>query len=146
MLFDALGWPWPKHDCRGSSEIGESGLSGWAAVDVLRAMGVPIDARVMQRAFPTATSGRKSTTPTPDPIIAVQPRAGEQIPLLAMIRELFTDTSRTKRLNTLGVIGSVLLRLPHGPLWQTTLVVNSERPNLSYTCILPEQIELPKTQ
>jgi hypothetical protein len=100
----------------------------------------------MQKAFPsTATGRRAAATPSPELIKAVQPRvAGEQITLLAVIRELFTDTKRTERLKTLGAIGEKLLRLPKGPLWQTTLVVNDKRPNLTYTCILPQRIGVPQ--
>lgn len=41
-------------------------------------------------------------------------------------------------------MGAKLLLLPKGKLWQVTLTVNSERPNLSYTCILPEGLGLSK--
>jgi len=61
-----------------------------------------------------------------------------------MVRDLMTETKRTERLGALGDVGTKLLRLPKGPLWQVTLVVNSERPNLTYTCILPQRLGLPK--
>jgi len=75
---------------------------------------------------------------------AVQPKAGKKIDLVAIVRELLTDTKKTEQLNALGDLGTKLLKLPKGGLWQLTLVVNSERPNLTYTCILPARIGLPK--
>jgi hypothetical protein len=75
---------------------------------------------------------------------AVQPRPGQRIRILAVVRDLLTDTKRTQALKTLGTIGARLLRLPRGALWQATLIVNNEKPNLTYTCVLPQSVGLPK--
>jgi hypothetical protein len=48
-------------------------------------------------------------------------------------------------LGVLGNVGRKLLNLPTGALWQVTVVNNGKRPNLSYTCILPARLGLPKT-
>jgi hypothetical protein len=121
-------------------------LSGWVAVDLLRANAVPIDPSIMQKAFPPPEiNKRKSGTAlTAEHIKPVQPRAMEQVTLLAVLRDLFTETKRTKSLNKLGEIGAKLLHLPKGQLWQATLVVNSVRPNLTYTCMIPERLGLPR--
>jgi hypothetical protein len=149
VLFDSLGWPWPKHDCGGGGGgggIGGSGLNGWVAADILRANGVSIDQRIMQTLFPSsiAKGAKSKAPPPPKPMTAVQPSAGEQIALLAVIRGLLTGTNRTERLSSLGALGAKLLRLPKGRLWQVTLVVNSVHPNLAYTCIVPERLGLPR--
>jgi hypothetical protein len=144
VLFDKPKPPWPEHDCS-SGGIGGSGLSGWAAVDVLRANGIPIDANIMAKVFPAKLrSGKAGASPPTDSMEAMQPEAGKKIDLVAVARELLTDTKKTDRLNALGDIGAKLLKLPKGDLWQLTLVVNSERPNLTYTCILPARLGLPK--
>jgi len=121
-------------------------LSGWVAVDVLRANGVPIDPSIMQKAFPPPeiSNAKATKAPPSENMKAVHPTAGEQIAVLAVIRDLFAETNRTERLKSLDALGEKLLRLPKGPLWQSTLVVNSERPNLTYTCIVPERLGLPR--
>jgi hypothetical protein len=120
-------------------------LSGWAAVDVLRANGVPIDANIMAKVFPAKLrSGKVGAPPPSESMTAMHPEAGKKIDLVAIVRELLTDTKKTDRLNALGDLGTKLLKLPKGDLWQLTLVVNSKRPNLTYTCILPARLGLPK--
>lgn len=144
VLFDKPKPPWPEHDYS-SGGIGGSGLSGWAAIDVLRANGIAIDADIMAKVFPPKASSRRGgVSPPPESMAAVQPKAGKKIDLVAIVRELLTDTKKTEQLNALGDLGTKLLKLPKGGLWQLTLVVNSERPNLTYTCILPARIGLPK--
>ena len=120
-------------------------MSGWAAVDVLRANGIPIDANIMAKVFPAKLrSGKVGASPPPESMTAIQPKAGKKINFVAIVRELLTDTKKTDRLNALGDVGAKLLKLPKGDLWQLTLVVNSERPNLTYTCILPARLGLPR--
>jgi hypothetical protein len=137
VLLDKPAPPWPEHDC-GSGGIGGSGLKGWEAVDVLRANGVTISADILDKIFPVAErSSKNPKSPPPESIIAVQPIAGANLTFLAVVRELLTDTKRTAELNSLGAVGARILRLPKGDLWQITLVVNNERPNKTYTCILP---------
>jgi hypothetical protein len=143
VLFDQPKPPWPEHDCS-SGGIGGSGLSGWAAVDVLRANGIPIDANIMAKVFSAKLRPGKAGAPPPESMAAIQPEAGKKIDLVAVVRELLTDTKKTDRLNALGDVGAKLLKLPKGDLWQLTLVVNSERPNLTYTCILPARLGLSK--
>jgi hypothetical protein len=135
VLFDKPKPPWAEHDCS-SGGIGGIGLSGWAAVDVLRANGVPIDANIMAKVFPPKLrSGKAGASPPPESMAAMEPEAGKKIDLVAIVRGLLTDTKKTDRLKALGDLGTKLLRLPKGDLWQLTLVINSERPNLTYTCI-----------
>jgi hypothetical protein len=143
VLFESLGWPWPEHECRG---IGGSGLSGWIAVDILRANAVPIDSGIMQKAFPPPElQNRKPNRPLPsEQTKAVLPTAGKRVTLLGVVRDMFTTTKRTKHLENLGSLGAKFLRLPKGPLRQVTFVVNSERPNLTYTCIVPARLGLPR--
>jgi hypothetical protein len=73
----------------------------------------------------------------------VQP-TNRKLSILGIVRELYTETKKVSQLKELGEIGRKLLRLPDGPLWQVTLVVNSERPNLSYTCVLSTRLGLPR--
>jgi hypothetical protein len=119
-------------------------LSGWAAVDVLRAKGVPIDSNIMGKVFPPKLRSDKVVSPPSESMAAMEPEAGKKIDFVAIVRELLTDTKKTDRLKAPGDLGKKLLRLPKGDLWQLTLVVNSERPNLTYTCILPARLGLSK--
>jgi hypothetical protein len=142
VLFDKPRPPWPEHDCRTSGSLGGSGLSGWAAVDVLRAHGVPIDAGIRAKVFAKKPSTTRAAATAVDETKAIEPASGQKVGLLAVVRDLLTDTKRTSRLNSLGAVGSRMLRLPGGTLWQLTLVANSERPNRSYTCVIPASLEL----
>lgn len=60
------------------------------------------------------------------------------------MRELLTGSKKIAGLVELGEVDAKLLQLPMGKLWQVTLVVSKERPNLSYTCILPAAVGLAK--
>jgi hypothetical protein len=85
-------------------------LSGWAAVDVLRANGIPIDANIMAKVFPAKLRPGKTGASQPtDSMAAMQPEVGKKIDLIAVARELLTDTKKTDRLNALGDIGAKLV-------------------------------------
>jgi hypothetical protein len=111
----------------------------------LRANGVPIVPSILDKVFPA--SARKKPTPqlASDDIKAVKPVGGARRFLLAIVRELLTETNRTERVTALGPVGAKLLHLPRDPLGQVTLIVNSRRPSLTYTCILPQRLGLPKS-
>ena len=141
VLFDEPRPPWPEHNCEETGTIGRSGLKGWIAADVLRANGVSITPEIMALLFPESTA-KKKTAPPPPPIRKVGPKSGQSLHLLAVLREISRSTNRTAELDSLSGVGAKLLNLPKGKLWQITLVVNSERPNLSYTCVLPAALGL----
>ncbi len=144
VLFDVPRPPWDEHNCEETGTIGRSGLKGWIAADVLRANGVSISPKIMAMLFPES-SAKKKSAPQPQPIRKVSPKAGPRVSLLAVVREMSRGTKRTAELDALGGVGAQLLNLPKGKLWQITLVVNSERPNLSYTCALPAGLGLPES-
>jgi hypothetical protein len=144
VLLDMNHPPWEEHDCSATGTLGRSGLKGWAAVDVLRSAGVPISADIMSKVFPGAEGGKKPAAPSPPAMTAVKPKAGQKVTVLALVGNLLTSTKKTDELGKLGGVGAKLLQLPKGKLWQITLIVNSVRPNLSYTCVLPENLALPK--
>ena len=144
VLLDMNHPPWDDHDCSATGTLGRSGLKGWAAVDVLRSNGVPINAEIMSKIFPGADASKKKPAPPAASMKAVKPKADQKIGVLALVRDLLTSTKKIAELGGLGEVGAKLLQLPKGKLWQVTLIVNSERPNLSYTCILPEGIGLSK--
>ena len=143
VLFDALGSPWPKHECSGTGGtggIGGSGLSGWEAVDVLRAHGAPISHDVLKKIFPGEQSERRSAESSVD-MKRIEPTAGQIKDLLAVIRELRASTSRTSAIDALPTMGKKLLGLDANvSYWQITLVQNHIRPNESYTALVPEYL------
>lgn len=144
VLLDTNRPPWDEHDCSTTGTLGRSGLKGWAAIDVLRSAGVPISPDIMSKVFDSPTPKRSSAGTKPS-IKAIKPKNGHKIGILALVSDLITRTTKkTDVLDDLGGIGSKVLQLPKGKLWQATLVVNSEQPNLSYTCVLPADLGLPK--
>ena len=145
VLLDMNHPPWEDHDCSVTGTIGRSGLQGWNAVDALRSNGVPINSDIMSKVFPADQRGQKGASPPSASMRAVKPKAGHKVEILALVRDLRVTTKTISALNDLSDVGAKLLKLPKGPLWQATLVVNSERPNLSYTCVLPASVGLPKT-
>lgn len=60
------------------------------------------------------------------------------------MRDLLTGSKKIAGLVELGEVDAKPLQLPMGKLWQVTLVVSKERPNLSYACILPAAVGLAK--
>jgi hypothetical protein len=145
VLLDMNRPPWDEHDCSATGTLGRSGIKGWAAVDVLRSNGVPINADIMSKIFPGgSTATKKSATPSIPSVKAVKPSTDERLSVLALISELLTSTKKTHHLDNLGEVGTKLLQLPKGKLWQATLLINSERPNLSYTCVVSASLGLSK--
>jgi hypothetical protein len=144
VLFDEPRAPWSEHNCQETGTIGRSGLKGWIAADVLRANGVSISPKIMTLLFPQS-SAKKKTEPPPQPIKKIAPKSGQSLHLLAVVREISRGTKRTAELDVLSGVGAKILNLPKGKLWQITLVANSERPNLSYTCVLPAALGLPES-
>lgn len=141
VLFDYPRPPWREHDCR--SGIGGSGYLGWQAVDVLRSKGIPIVESVLDKIFPNAKNPRDALKAASTDIRAVAPKRVKRS-LLAVVRELYDQTNRTERMKLLSGLGREFLKLPPGAFGQITLVKNGTIPNLSYTCILPAILGLPK--
>jgi len=143
MLFDALGWPWPKHTCSGAGGaggIGGSGFSGWEAVDVLRAHGATISNDVLKKIFPGQSQERRNVWTT-DNIKRIEPAHGQTRDLLAVVRELHSHTRQTSAVENLSTMGKTLLGLDTGIRhWQITLVQNDIRPNESLTALIPEHL------
>lgn len=137
VLFDRLGTPWPKHACGG---IGGSGLSGWTAVEALRALGAPITPDVMAKIFPgqglSDRSVRQEITTR-----KIEPERDSQRSLLAVVRELNQDTKRTRDIAALPDLGRKLLGLDSRVRYrQITLVNNRVLPNESYTALVPDRL------
>lgn len=141
VLLEAMGWPWPRHDCRSHSSasggVGGSGLSGWTAVNKLRRLGIPITDAAMEKIFPEERSGPQVTHPVEE-TKKVDPSGHGTKDLLAVLRELQERTGRTALIESLPVMGKKLLGLEaHFRYWQVTLVRNDVQPNESYTALIP---------
>ena len=139
VLFDELGAPWPKHACAGGG-IGGSGLSGWTAVDALRAQGAPISSDVMAKIFPG--NGKNDHNVRQEITIRkIEPERDSQRSLLAVVRELNQHIRRTKDIAALSDLGIKLLGLdPRIRYRQITLVNNEVRPNESHTALVPDHL------
>jgi hypothetical protein len=143
VLFDYPRPPWQEHECH--SGIGGSGYSGWQAVDVLRSMGVPIVESVLDKIFPKAKNKQQALKSAAEDTRAVPPKRNAHRSFLALVSDLHPQTNRTERMRALGGIGAKFFNLPSGSFGQITLINNGKHPNLSYTCILPERLGLPKS-
>jgi hypothetical protein len=136
VLFDELGFPWPKHKCSG-----ERLPTGWEAVHKLRSLGVvftpEVNARLAEIAFGKKTKVQQERLPA---IAHVEP-TNERKTLIAMLREFNEDTKRTKSLEELGPLGYQILSLNKAQKYaQITIHVIPEKAQTqrhSYTCLLP---------
>lgn len=143
VLLQAMGWPWPQHECRSHSPasggLGGSGLSGWMAVNKLRRLGIPITEAVMEKIFPEdSPASRDART---DDTRKVEPLGHGAKDLLAVLRELKRTTRRTVDIEDLPVMGKKLLGLEiHVRYWQVTLIRNDIQPNESYTALIPDPL------
>ena len=63
-----------------------------AAVDVLRAHGVLIDAGIMAKVFAKKPSTKRAASTAVDETRAIEPTSGQKVGLLAVVRDLLTDT------------------------------------------------------
>jgi hypothetical protein len=108
-------------------------------------MGFPIYESILNKIFLKESNKQQALKSASNDIKAVTPKPRARRTFLAVVRELYTETNRTEVIGALGGVGAKLLNLPQGPLWQVTLVNNGKLPNLSYTCILPARLGLPKS-
>lgn len=140
-LFDSLGGSWPKHACGPGAGIGGSGLSGWSAVDALAAAGASITPDVMKKVFPSYPTPQGEKKRQLD-IVSVSPSSDRILDVIGVVREIVERSKQTKYVDGLGTIGRKMLGIPaDARFWQITLVDNSSRPNLSYTCLVSTKIE-----
>ncbi len=116
VLFDELGWPWPRHNC-----------PDWPGDQI------PVELRELEPPEPIPP-GQHDTR-------RIDPAAGEERSLLVVVRELNASTNRTEEVGTLGEYGRQLLGLePGAHYWQITLVDNRVRPNESFTALVSERL------
>lgn len=142
VLFDALGPVWDEHDCWSSEAggIGGSGYSGWNALDVLQSAGMKVTSDVMAAVFPNSQTKQQSDIQQPQ-TVRVEPLGNMKEQVIAIIRDVHSETKLTKSLDELGVMGQELLGLDKAKNWmQLTLIANNERPNRSFTCIVPDTL------
>lgn len=138
VLFDELGWPWPKHVC---DNTGGSDLSGWQAVDVLRAHGVSISHDIVQKIFPPNYQLSRESNREQIEIVKIEPVENSRQTILAVVREIEMETKKTKVQESLPEFGKKLFGIdPKLTCCQVTLVDNTDRPNKSFTGLAPSHL------
>lgn len=140
VLFDHLGHPWPKHTCSDPDNeggIGGSGLSGWEAVETIRAQGIPITPEIIEKIFLDRPSKVHHFNPE-DKTVAVVPQNRTTRDIAAVVREIHTDTGRIRSVKQLPKMGYRILGLdPTERYHQITLIDSSLSPNESFTALIP---------
>ena len=130
VLFDALGWPWPLHRCPEYRDL--NGVGGGDG-----SVGVPDSLEHTARA--SSLPERPSALPAVA-IESVAPSPGPPLEVVAVIREIYTSTKRTRAIDDLSDFGKTLLGLDTNAQYrQVTLVQNDSRPNKSYTALVSEK-------
>ena len=137
VLFDFPRPPWDYHECGGG--VGGSGLSGWAAVDVLRNRGIAITPDIMEKIF--ENEGGKVSHPSRNDNIEtekINPTGSEKTDFIGVVREYFSKTNRLTQLGELSEMGRQILGLPEDRhLRQFTIIDNGGFQHKSYTCVAP---------
>jgi len=100
---------------------------------------------ILDKVFKEPRGTKSTSRAAVDDLKAVGPKEGEKLSVLALLRDTHSATKRTAKVAALSDVGAKLLSLPKGKMWQATLVANDRRPNLGYTCLIPERLGLPKS-
>lgn len=133
VLFDELGWPWSKHICAGRAQaatgVGVGGTGAlWTVTDEL------------QDIFEDKVRRDRDPTSVPESSI-VEPTEGASQTLLAVLRELRSNSHPVARLNNMPAAGVRLLGMnSKEKYWQTLLVDNGVRPNEHYSALAPHRL------
>ena len=120
VLLDEVGWPWPEHQCPASS-VG--GTRGWVPATRVIPAGRP-------------APGVDGTIDTKK----ISPVDGQAMELLAVVRDVHSNTRRIRAIEALSHLGRQLLGLERTAYLQVTLVQNMSRPNESYTALVPSNL------
>ena len=120
--------------------LGNSGLVGWDAINVIRKTGREITPEVWSKIFPE--DGQDRAVPRrPPPIERVRPKNGEARCVIAAVREIHPATRLTAELKNLNPIGYKLAGIDPQVLYkQITVIDDSVRPRESYTALAPEHL------
>ena len=137
VLFNYNKPPWDEHTCSGG--IGDSGLSGWNAIEALQNAGMPLSKEMMDTAF-----GRKAKQAInrPDDLSAitqkVEPRKGDIFEPILNLEGFYKNTKETKNANALLDIGRGIEGIPKNEknFCQITFIRNHEDGRESYTALI----------
>lgn len=142
VLFNNDRPPFDEHTCSGG--IGDSGLSGWNAIDVLRNAGMPITAEVMDKAFDKKPKATQKISGNSD-IKKISPIYGENREIIMNIAEFQRETKETTNFNNLSAIAREMEGVPKDVdgVSQITLMYNNDDIRESYTALLPVKL-IPK--
>ena len=147
VLFDEQYPAWTKHNCGGPGGIGGSGLSGWAAIDELRASGMPITPKIINIVF-----GNKPQTNSNGPVNAdipvnsdikiIKPEKGKTEYLILSLMDFHKITENTKVVNGLNNFARQIEGVPNANVkfTQMTFMHNIDGKRLSYTALVPSQM------
>ncbi len=137
VLFNYMRPPWDKHTCSGG--IGDSGLSGWNAIDALKNAGIPISSEMMDFAFGRNT---KQTTNRPENLLEatqrIEPKAGERVERILNLENFYKNTKETENANALPVLGRAMEGIPKNEknFCQITFIRTKEDSRKSYTALI----------
>ena len=139
VLFNNNQPPFDRHTCSGG--IGDSGFSGWNAIDVLRNEGMPITPDVLEIVFGSLPKeNQKSTVYKDSEAISVSPQ--HSLEIIANIEDFHRKTKETEKANSLSAMARELEGIPKNivSMNQITLKHNINDNPASYTALIPYKL------
>ena len=100
VLFNNVN-PFEYHSCLGG--IGDSGISGWEAIDVLRAEGMPLTPEIFKIVFGDTPAQNTKHPPKLD-IVSSSPVLGKNLEIIVNLMDFNDSTKNTRRINGLNEI------------------------------------------
>ena len=135
VLFNNNSSPFDHHTCSGG--IGDSGYSGWEAIDVLRNEGMPVSPEIMRSVFGRKPKGGVPKVLNGD-IRKCPVECGKNIQLILNLSEFHLETDNTIQASDLTEIARELEGLPkdQSKFRQMTFISNNDEIRESYTALI----------
>ena len=135
VLFNTEKPSSDRHSCSGG--IGDSGYSGWEAIDVLRSQGMPITPEIINVTFGQKPKNNPQKTKDRN-IIRCTPTEGQDIERIFNLSEFNKETANTIEVNGFSDMARELQGIPKGEnnFNQITFISNNEKTIESYTALI----------
>lgn len=135
VLFNNNTSPFEHHTCSGG--IGDSGYSGWEAIEILRNAGMPVSPEIMSTVFGRKPEGGAQKISHSD-IRKCPVECGENIQLILNLSEFHLETDNTIQANGLTEIAREFEGLPkdQSGFRQMTFISNNDEIRESYTALI----------
>lgn len=133
VLFNDVN-PFEHHSCLGG--IGDSGISGWQAIDVLRAEGMPITPEIFKMVFGNTPAQNTDRPPKLD-TVSISPVQGKNLEIIVNLKDFNDSTKNTRRINGLNEMARQFEGIPKtlNNFHQLLFISNNDTEKTSYVVL-----------